>query len=138
MTLRDDPSAVNAKSPARLFWIVLLAVAGGLSAFATAADHAPVYALGSNLVYRLEVGLATLAALYVVGVALWLAWHGKGFFELNVAGAGLKAPGAENVEDAAGDLAEAREAFDEYREQSEASFEELDDRLQDLEGGSPE
>jgi hypothetical protein len=123
----------NSRRPALLFWIVLFAVAGGASAFATAHDHAPSYALNSNLIYRMEVGLAALAVLYVVGIALWLAWHGKGFFELSVAGAGIKAPGAEDVEEAAGDIEEGGEAFREWRENAEANFEELDQRLQQIE-----
>jgi hypothetical protein len=123
----------KAHNPALLFWIVLPAVLGGVAAFATAHDQAPSYALDSNLIYRMEVGLATLAVLYVVGVALWLAWHGKGFFELSVAGAGIKAPGAEDVEEAAGDIEEGSEAFREWREQAEANFEELDRRLQEVE-----
>jgi hypothetical protein len=120
-------------NPALLFWVVLPAFLGGLAAFATAHDQAPSYALNSNLVYRMEIGLATLAVLYVVGVALWLAWHGKGFFELSVAGAGIKAPGAEDVEEAAGDIEEGGEAFREWREQAEATFEEVDQRLQQIE-----
>ncbi len=123
----------KAHNPALLFWIVLPAVLGGAAAFATAHDQAPSYALDSNLVYRLEIGLATLAVLYVVGVALWLAWHGKGFFELSVAGAGIKATGAEDVEEAAGDIEEGSEAFREWREQAEATFEEMDQRLQQIE-----
>jgi hypothetical protein len=123
----------KAHNPALLFWIVLPAVLGGIAAFSTAHDQAPSYALDSNLIYRMEIGLATLAVLYVVGVALWLAWHGKGFFELSVAGAGIKAAGAEDVEEAAGEIEESDEAFQEWREQAEETFEEMDQRLQQIE-----
>ena len=73
-------------SPSKPFYLVLLATAAGLVAAIAAGSEKPGFALKSNLVYRAEVGLAFLGIIYIVGVALWLSWYGKGFFESNAFG----------------------------------------------------
>ena len=105
-------------------------LAGAAAAYRADDDKAPGFALQSNLVYRLQIGLATLAALYVIALVLWLAWHGKGFFKLP---GGLEAPGGNEIEDAADDLDDMRVRVDEFQSEAVESLEELDRRLQALE-----
>lgn len=83
--------------PSSLLWFVLTAVAAGAYGFVSAGGEHPGFALASNLIYRSEVGLAFLATIYVVGIAVWLAWFGKGFFEIKVAGSGIRASDPEVI-----------------------------------------
>ena len=119
------------RKPSLLFYLAGLAVvAGGIAAACASGDKDPGFALQSNLVYRLEIGLATLAVLYVVALILWLAWHGKGFFKLP---GGIEAPGGEEIESAANDLDAMRVDLDEFRSEAESSLIDLDARLQAIE-----
>lgn len=120
-------------SPSKLFYLVLLATAAGLVAAIAAGSVKPGFALKSNLVYRAEVGLAFLGIIYIVGVALWLSWYGKGFFELNAFGSGIKAPGAEEIEEAGAEVSDVGKLIDELQEETNAGLKELDERIDALE-----
>lgn len=130
-----DPAQrdVSRSRPSVLLGFVGLAVLAGIYGFCAAGHNRPGFALDSNLIYRSEVGIAFLAVLYIVGVALWLAWYGKGFFEINIAGSGLKAPGADEVEEAGDDVSEMATLVDEVRMEVGKGLKELDERVKALE-----
>jgi hypothetical protein len=127
---RSNGAATDRDGPSLLFPLTLVATVAAAAAGATADPNwAPGYALDSNVVYRFEVGLAVLAALYVVALAVWLAWYGKGFFKLAVGPASAEAPGAEHIEGAASDLEALREDFEEFRREAKEALSTLNKRL---------
>lgn len=69
-----------------LLVIVGLAVSGYLAASAQVPDPVPDFALQATAVYRLEVGGACFAVLYLAAMALVLALDGRGFAELGTKG----------------------------------------------------
>jgi hypothetical protein len=85
------------------------------------------------LIYRSEIGLAFMATIYVVGVAVWLAWFGKGFFEITVAGSGIRASDAEVIGRVGQDLAELSASITAVSNETKVSLRDLDDRLKMIE-----
>jgi len=100
---------------------------------ATCGDKQPSFALGSNLVYRLEVGLAVFGFVYTLSLALWLAWNGTGFLKLGAGPITAEAPAAEPVEGAASDMADIGGEFERFKGETEAALLTLDDRIEALE-----
>ena len=67
----------SGRRPSKFFLVILPALVVAVLAAALAGDARPVFALRNNLVFRLEVGLAVFAILYVITLLLYLAWYGK-------------------------------------------------------------
>src|SRR4051794_27318882 len=65
------------RRPSVFFLVLLPAFAVGVVVAALAGDRHPVYALGSNVVWRCEVGAVVFGILYVVTLILSLAWQGR-------------------------------------------------------------
>jgi hypothetical protein len=93
------------------------------------APRAPGYALHSHEIYRLEVFLAVMLAIYAVVLVLWLAYQGR---SVKVQGP----PGGIEGPDPAAGLNEAATAFEEFKkdvaerlDRHDESFEALDERL---------
>ena len=120
------------KKPSGLFYLVVGAVLIGAVAavFPPNDKQTPGFALRSNFIYHLEIGLATLAVFYVVGMALWLAWHGKGFFKLP---AGIEAPDPDVFDDAADDLEADKGDIEVLRTELSEGLSEIDKRVSELE-----
>jgi hypothetical protein len=59
--------------------VFVAAIVVGLAAAYGAGGATPPVALGSNIVFRIEVGGIALVVAYLVGVAGWLAWQGRAF-----------------------------------------------------------
>lgn len=119
--------------PHPFFFLVLALLGAGAVIGALAGERAPSFALYSELIYRMEVAAAVLAAGYALGVMLWLAWHGRTLrrVELPIIGA-LETPEAELDAAATGvrDLAEQTSAALDAHDEAIA---ELDARVRDLE-----
>jgi hypothetical protein len=131
----DSPG--GSRRPSSLFWLVGLATIGGIVAAAAADSETPGFALNSVWVYRAEVGLAFLGAIYLVAMTLWLAWYGKGFFELGAFGSTLKAPGAEEIEEAGDDVSDVGKEIEKLQEETTGGLKELDERVTALENQAP-
>jgi hypothetical protein len=86
-----------------LFFAVLATVAAGVIAATTATPPRPVpgYALGAELVYRTQVGLAVFVALYAATALSRLAYHGRTLTEIGTTGIKLPDVGAvsDNLQD---------------------------------------
>jgi len=67
----------RASAPHPFFWAVSTAVVVGAVAAATAGSASPAFALRSNLVHRIEIGLVPGLVLYAIGLVLWRAWQGE-------------------------------------------------------------
>lgn len=119
--------------PSGLFYPVCLAAAGGLVCAVSADSKTPGFALDSLWLYRAEVGLAFMGAIYIAGLTLWLAWHGGGFFELGAFGLTLKASDAENIEALGTESSDAVEKVSEVRRETVGALKELDERVLRLE-----
>ncbi len=119
--------------PSSLLWFVLAAVAAGIYGFSSAGGEHPAFALSSNLIYRSEIGLAFLASIYVVGIAVWLAWFGKGFLEINVAGSGIRASDPEMIGGVAQELVDMSSLIAAVKNETKDNLEDLDRRLQMVE-----
>jgi len=118
--------------PAGLFYLVAAAAAIGVVAtlFPPSDTETPGFALRSNFIYHLEIGVATIAVFYVVGMALWLAWHGKGFFKLP---GGIEAPDPDVFDQAADGLEADEGDIELLRTELAEGLSEIDKRVSALE-----
>jgi hypothetical protein len=108
--------------PHPLFGFVFGVVVLGVVVGATADRREPVWALHSEWVYRIELGAAVVGALYLLLVALSLAWRGETFRKITApGGAGVELP-AHKVRSAAADL-------EGYKRQAEKRFADLEAAL---------
>ncbi len=102
-----------------LFFAVLATVAAGMIAATTATPPRPVpgYALGAELVYRTQVGLAVFVALYAATALSRLAYHGRTLTEIATTGIKLPDVGAvsDNLEEHERRLRALEQAQDEAR-----------------------
>lgn len=121
-----------------LFWAVLAVVGLALAAALVGADgeKEPSYALGSNLVYRLEVGLAVFGFFYILTLAVWLGAKNTGFLKLGAAGATAEAMPADAVEGAATDIAAISGEFEKFKDDTKSALLKLDKRVDALEKGA--
>lgn len=125
----------GSKGPDPFFWPVIVGFIPAILAAVDAKERTPSYALGSGIVYDLEVGLAVFAICYVVALIVCLAWQGRSFgrFELPGGAGAEPADPAEKIDAATNEVddfqAEARQRFQRI-DQSVAS---LDARLEGLE-----
>jgi hypothetical protein len=103
---------------------VLVVVAVGAVVAALAGDAT---LLRSNVVFRVVVGLVVAAGLYVVVVALWLAYHRKTFRSVGAAGATAEIPDPSEVKVRDEEIAEFMRATTE-------GLADVDRRLRELEG----
>ncbi len=101
--------------------MLLLALA--VAAAAIAGTRAPGYALHSQWVRRLEVGLAVFAGLYVLIVMLWLAYQGRWVSRAQL-------PGGAGVEIPDPDLTAAASGLEEYRDKTDARIGALEDAIE--------
>jgi hypothetical protein len=124
------------RRPHPLFWFTLLLLVAAAVVALTVDRRAPGYALNSGAVYRLEVGLAVLAAAYAVFSLLGLAWEGRPLGRFELAGAAAEAT-AEPLGQAAGEFAAFRDKVLEQLEDLDRTLGDLDARLNDLESGVP-
>ena len=104
-----------------VFGVVVLGVAVG----ATADRRDPVWALHSEWVYRIELGAAVVGVLYLLLLALSLAWRGETFRKITApGGAGVELP-AQKVRSVAVDL-------EGYKTQAEERFVDLEAALVEI------
>ncbi len=96
----------------------------GLVSACFAGTKAPGYALGSNIIYRAEVGGVIFSLSYAIGVAAWLAWQGRA---LSVELGPLRADPSE-----AEGVDEAASGFDAFRDDVEQQIEDLRTAVDDL------
>lgn len=88
-----------------LFYGCLVAtVLAGLVAAAADTQTPSKIALGSQWLQRLEVGGLTFLILYLLGVVLFFAYHGKAVPEVELAGGGVTMPDAGDLNAAAQDI----------------------------------
>jgi hypothetical protein len=110
--------------PHAFFWLVLLALAVGVTAAWSLNPGNYAYALNSTWVHRTEVGLAAFAVTYLVCLLLWLAYHGKAVRRVELpGGTAVEAPDA---------LDAAAQDFEEFERKTEQRFSEVEDWLADL------
>jgi hypothetical protein len=128
----SDTEGQTARKPAGLFYLVVVAVAFGvLAALVPPSDsEKPGFALRSNFVYHLEIGLVATAVFYVVGMAMWLAWHGKGFFKLP---AGIEAPDPAVFDSAADNFEADKRDIEVLRTELAEGLSEIEERVSALE-----
>jgi hypothetical protein len=111
--------------PHPLFGFVFGVVVLGVVVGATAERRDPVWALHSEWVYRIELGAAVVGVLYLLLVALSLAWRGETFRKITApGGAGVELP-AQKVRSAAVDL-------EGYKAQAEERFADLEAALVEI------
>jgi hypothetical protein len=128
-TIKQKPDDSGRSKPSPLFYLVVVATTAAGIAGLCATPRQPGYALDSSVVYRVEVSAAVLLGLYFTALSLWLAWHGKGFFKLEIGPAKAEALGAEHIENAAADLEGLREDFEQFRREADEALRRLDERL---------
>ena len=126
--------------PHPLFGFVLGVVVLGVVVGATADRRDPVWALHSEWVYRIELGAAVVGVLYLLLLALSLAWQGETFRKIT-------APGGAGVELPAQKIRSATAGLESYKRRAEKRFAELEaellevrarvDRLEARERGRP-
>src|SRR5918911_742476 len=104
------------------FWGAAAMLAPAVAAAAVAGTRAPGYALHSQWVRRVEVGLAVFAGLYFLVLVLWLAYQGRSVERAQLpggAGVGLPDP----------DLDAAAAGFEDFRAATDARIATLDDTM---------
>jgi hypothetical protein len=118
--------------PHPFFAAYLLALAVGGATAAIAPSRAPAISLYWEPLYRGQVGVLAMALVYVLAVGGWMAWNGKAFRRLEVAGAAVERD-AEALDAAASEIgaftqgATARlDALEEAVEQLSARVDERD------------
>jgi hypothetical protein len=126
--------------PHPLFGFVSGVVVLGVVVGATADRREPVWALHSEWVYRIELGAAVVGVLYLLLVALSLAWRGETFRKIT-------APGGAGVELPAQEVSSVAAELERYKEGAAKRFADLEaelieirarvDRLQAKERGRP-
>jgi hypothetical protein len=104
-----------------VFGVVLLGVAVG----ATADQREPVWALHSEWVYRIELGAAVVGLVYLLLIALSLAWRGETFRKIT-------APGGAGVELPAQEVRSAAAEFESYKGEAANRFADLEAELVDI------
>jgi hypothetical protein len=126
--------------PHPLFGFVSGVVVLGVAVGATADRREPVWALHSEWVYRIELGAAVVGVLYLLLIALSLAWRGETFRKITApGGAGVELP-ARKIQFAAADLEKHQRRTETRFAELEAAIDEVHeriDRLQTNESGSP-
>jgi hypothetical protein len=111
-----------AKRAHPFFWGACLMLAPAVAAAAVAGTRAPGYALHSQWVRRLEVGLAVFAGLYVLVLVLWLAYQGRSVERAELpGGAGIGLPDP--------DLDAAAAGFEDFRAATDARIATLEDTI---------
>jgi hypothetical protein len=126
--------------PHPLFGFVFGVVVLGVVVGATADRREPVWALHSEWVYRIELGAAAVGVLYLLLVALSLAWQGETFRKIT-------APGGAGVELHAQKIRSAAAELERYEREAEKRFADVEaelvevrarvDRLELAERGGP-
>lgn len=126
--------------PHPLFGFVFGAVVLGVVVGATADRREPVWALHSEWVYRIELGAVVVGVMYLLLVALSLAWRGETFRKIT-------APGGAGVELPAQKIRSAAAEFETYEQEAEKRFAGVEaelvevrarvDRLEMTERGGP-
>jgi hypothetical protein len=111
--------------PHPFLWVYALALALGALAAALAPGRAPAVALHWNPIYRLEIGAVVVAAVYLVGVGGWMAWHGRAFRRLEL-------PGGAAIERDAEELDAAATHFDTFTESTVERLDALQDAVERL------
>jgi hypothetical protein len=107
------------------FWGVLAMLAPAALAAAVAGSAAPGYALGSQWVRRLQIGLAVFAGLYVIVLVLWLSYQGRSIQRAELpGGAGVNLPDP--------DLNAAAMDFEDYKAKTTARITALEEGLEVL------
>ena len=101
----------------------------------------PAAALGSGLLWRLELGLAVVLAVYVFVMVMWLAYHGR-WAKIPVPGAdgGVESGAAidDQIETAATGMAEFQEHAKARLDDHDVALQEIRDRLTALDGHGEE
>lgn len=119
--------------PHSFFWLVLLGTVPAVAAAVAADTNAPSYALGSEWLYHLEVGLAVFAACYLCGLAIVLSYQGRSIGRLDLPGGGGVAPGdPAHLQVAADDLHDFQEETRLRLKEDTASLASLEERVQAL------
>ena len=86
----------------------------------------PAVALGSTLVFRLEVGAIAALASYLATAALWLAWHRTLFQRVGLGGAGAEPPAPE--------VQQRDSKLEQFMEETTEALQNHTERLEALEG----
>jgi hypothetical protein len=121
------PATIH-EMPARphpFLWVYASALTVGVLAAALAPARASAVALGWNPIYRVEVGLVALAAVYIVGVTGWMAWHGRAFRRLEL-------PGGAAIERDAEELDAAVSAFGTFQDTMVGRLDALEEAVEHL------
>jgi hypothetical protein len=119
-----------------VFVVVAILLSGAAAAALIADAKSPSYALGSEFVYRVEIGAVTVVALLFSLTALNLASYGRTFTQFGAGTAQASAPdpaaalddASRQLEELATDLRAELDALSNY-------VEELGQRLDRLDGG---
>jgi hypothetical protein len=131
----DTDDKKTSKWPDPFFWPVMLGFVPALIAALEVDKSTPSYALGSEWLYRFEVGLAVFVVCYVVSLIVCLAWQGRSFGRFELPGGGGAEPANPAVK-----IDEATEEVDDFQAETrlrfqvaDRSFASLDSRLESLE-----
>jgi hypothetical protein len=114
-----------------------VALAVAVVAAALAPARAPAVALYWNPIYRAEIALVVLALAYLLGVAGWMAWHGEAFRRIELPGGAALERDTQELDAAAAGFGEFRDKVDLRLEEIDGALEDLIERVDRLETGSP-
>jgi hypothetical protein len=106
------------------FWLLIASLVPAVASALAVRSLRPGYALNSEFVYRVEVGLATYVCFYALVLLLWLGYQGRSVNIHLPGGAGVSSPDP--------GLNAAADAFEEFQKSATARLDAHDDALEDL------
>jgi hypothetical protein len=109
----------------RFFWLVALGLVPAIYAALRADAERPGWALRSEAVHRFEIGLAVFFGVYLLALALSLAYQGRSIGRLGL-------PGGAEMDPKDPALSKAAEGMEEFEAETRRSFDEHDESLDDL------
>lgn len=109
------------------FWLVLISLAPAAFVAATVEPRDPTWALRSETVYRLEVGMAVFLVGYLIALAIANGYKGNSLGRLGL-------PGGTGVEPKDPGLDEASEGAAEFQEDARRNFGDLTDAVATMNG----
>jgi hypothetical protein len=133
----EDPEQADGKKLPRVrrwlrdahpfFWLVLISLAPAALVAATIEPRDPTWALRSEVVYRLEVGMAVFLVGYLVALALANGYKGNSIGRLGL-------PGGTGIDPKNPGLDEASEGAAEFQEDARQNFKDLADAIATMNG----
>jgi hypothetical protein len=130
LQLRDRPKAIGAwwRQSHQFFKVLCASLVPAIAAMYAADGPPPGAALGSGLLWRLELGLAVVLVVYVFIMLMWLAYHGRW--------ARIPLPGADGGVEAGptidAQIDTAASGLEEFKTQARARLDDHDVALQQI------